>query len=82
MRRMISSLATATALAFVASAASAQCIGSHKQVTASKADEKVVVMSKADDPAPVRSSERKEAAPVVVAQTCPEGEKDCLPATE
>lgn len=82
MRLLISSLASATVLAFIASAASAQCIGSHKQVTASKADEKVVAMSTADKPVPaVRSTERKAAA-VVVAQTCSEGEKDCLPATE
>ena len=56
MRAIISTLATASAFALVASVASADC-GGHSQVTASKASKQTVAMSTYGGPAPTTRTE-------------------------
>ena len=80
MRTIISTLATASAFALVASVASADC-GGHSQVTASKASKQAVAMSTYSGPAPTTQTEAPKPTQVAAAE-CPEGAADCTPATK
>jgi hypothetical protein len=76
MRKLLTGFAAVSALAFLASAAQADCFDGH--VSASAPSEEKIAMSTNDGTQPTVEEEKAEAA----ATTCPEGATDCAPAGE
>ena len=76
MRKILATLAAASAAALIASSASAACLGHDKQVTASVAEERTSVMSTYDGATPVVVEEKADEAKAAPAP-CAEGQTDC-----
>jgi hypothetical protein len=76
MRKLLSGLGAAAALAFLASAAQADCYEGH--VSASAPSEEKVAMSTYDGAPPAVQEEKTDAA----VPACPEGATDCTPSSE
>ena len=83
MQKLLTTLAAASALVLVASAAQADCYGNHN-VTASKApaDEAVSMSTYDGAVAPPVAEEAKDTAEAATTPVCAEGDKDCATGTE
>lgn len=83
MHKLLTAFAAASALALSATAAQAECPGSHN-VTASMApSQEAVSMSTYDGAlAPPAVEEEAKVADAAAAQACADGEKECAAGTE
>ena len=83
MQKLLTTFAAASAMVLVASAAQADCYGSHN-VTASKAPaEESVTMSTYDGAlVPPVAEETEKTTETAATPACAEGDKDCAAGTE
>ena len=83
MRKIVTTLASAAALALFATAASADCFDGHKNVTASADDGKqVVAMSTTATPVLQPAVEETKVEAAKVETVCSGDENSCTPATK
>jgi hypothetical protein len=84
MQKLLTSLAAASVLAFLASAAQADCSGDHNVTASADQGQRAVAMSTHDGALPPPQITEDDDATTEAAATpvCAEGEKDCVPASE
>ncbi len=82
MRKLFTSLAAASALAVLASAAQAECFGSHNVTASTAPTGSDVTMSTYDGSLTQPAAEEEKTADAAAAPVCAEGDKDCAPATK
>lgn len=82
MRKLFTSLAAASALALVSSAAQAECFGGHNVTASTAPAEADVAMSTYDGSLTPPAAEEEKTADAASAPVCAEGDKDCTPAAK
>ena len=82
MQKLLTTFAAASALALLASAAQADCVGNHNVMATKAPAEQTVTMSTYDGALTPPTAEEQAKSAEATAPVCAEGDKDCAAGTK